>query len=170
MIYYFGSAFNPLTLAHQKIIADIASSLTTGDNLIVGVTTHEYKDYEYSRDFRYELIYNYMFNTYPMYTSKFHWQVWNQYERTWKFLNTVFKPEDQKNICLIIGQDEYDSLLKGEWHFHQEILNTYKIKIIPRTDNISSTAVRNLLKQNATWEELSPFISKETYNKIKQYI
>ena len=163
-VYFYGGAFNPFTLAHQQIIDNIVKDMDDDDKLIIGVTTHDYKEYQYHHDKRYECVYRYMMNKYGMSIC---WQVLFQIDRTWNFLNKFIPEQDQDYITLIMGEDEYQDLQAGKWHHHEDILNTYKIKIIPRTNDISSTKVRALLNQNADFNELKQYISKEVYERIK---
>ena len=163
-VYFYGGAFNPFTLAHQQIIDNIVKDMNDDDKLIIGVTTHDYKEYQYHHDKRYECVYTYMMNKYGMSIC---WQVLFQIDRTWNFLNKFIPEQDQDYITLIMGEDEYQDLQAGKWHHHEDILNTYKIKIIPRTNDISSTKVRTLLNQNADFNELKQYISKEVYERIK---
>lgn len=166
MIYYYGSAFNPMTLAHQNIIKDLAKTFTNfNDILIIGVSTHEYKEYSYDAVTRYYMAYNFMSKNYNI---TFRWKVYYQFARTWEFFHKVFSEEEQKDICLIIGQDEYDSLKAGEWEHSEDILNTYQIKVIPRTDNISSSAVRELFntEEIPEYDSVKHLISKEVYDTL----
>lgn len=158
--YFYGGAFNPMTLTHINIIKSIIQEMNNTNKLIIGITEHEYKTFEFNYDLRYKIVFDNLIDI----CSNIKFQIIKQDERTWKFLNKHFPNE---NITLVMGQDEFDDLNNGKWHYHKNILNTYNIKVIPRTDGISATKVRELLYNNATNEELLKFISKITLNHIK---
>lgn len=171
MIYFYGGAFNPLTKAHQQIIDDIINNKINinNDSLILGVTSHDYKEYDYNQSLRYDMVYNYMFNKYVPLMEKnifIKWQVLHQYIRTYKFLEKLY-PNQQKNIIIVLGEDEWNDLNDKKWEYSDELLNEYKFEVIPRTNNISSTKVRELLSNNSDYNTLSEYISEEVYNMIK---
>lgn len=169
MIYFYGGAFNPLTLAHQEIINTIASEINGyKDTLIIGVTTHDYKTYDYNDQIRYEMIFQHMSKRYGL---SLRWKVFYQFDRTWNFFHKIFSEEEQKDICLVVGQDEYDDLVDGKWNFSEEILANYKFKIIPRTNNISSTKVREIFKNNEVinYEDVQELVSKEIFEFLTEF-
>lgn len=168
-IYFYGGAFNPLTLTHQKIIDNLVSELKlngcTDDNdiLHIGITFHDYKNYEFDKDLRMKFVKEYMDSKY---LDKFGWEVSFQDERTWNYLHKVYTDDAQKYITLIMGQDEYDDLKAGKWHQSDDILNTYNIKVIPRTDGVSSSKVRELIK-NKQFNEVKTYVSDKTFDILK---
>ena len=169
MIYFYGGAFNPLTKAHQKIIDDIISKMDLKqDQLIIGITSYQDKTYSYSDSDRHTMVYNYMFNKYvPMMEKHIYirWQVLYQYMRTYNYLHKLF-PNDE--ICIVVGEDEWNDLNDKKWVHSDELLNEYKFEIIPRTDAISSTKVRELLDNNADYSQLEQYITKEVFDMIKK--
>jgi nicotinic acid mononucleotide adenylyltransferase len=168
-IYFYGGAFNPLTLTHQKIIDTIISDLSLNgcfdknDILHIGVTFHDYKNYEFDKDLRMKFVKGYMDSNY---LDKFGWEVSFQDERTWNYLHKVYTDDAQNYITLIMGQDEYDDLKAGKWHQSDDILNTYNIKVIPRTDGVSSSKVRELIK-NKQFDEVKKYVSDKTFDILK---
>ena len=70
-------------------------------------------------------------------------------------------------FIIIVGEDEWNDLNTGKWHYSKELLNTYKFKVIQRTNGISSTKVRELLKNNVGFDELQNYITRETYDILK---
>jgi nicotinic acid mononucleotide adenylyltransferase len=100
------------------------------------------------------------------YLDKFGWEVSFQDERTWNYLHKVYTDDAQKYITLIMGQDEYDDLKAGKWHQSDDILNTYNIKVIPRTDGVSSSKVRELIK-NKQFDEVKKYVSDKTFDFLK---
>ena len=68
---------------------------------------------------------------------------------------------------MVIGEDEWKDLKAGKWHYSNDILNTYNILTIPRTDDVSSSKVRELLKENVGKDELLKYITETTYNILK---
>lgn len=169
MIYYFGSAFNPITLAHQEILDKIISKVNGyKDVVVIGVTTYNYQDLEFESGIRYEMAFQYMSKKYGV---TINWKVYYQFAKTWEYLHKIFKEEEQHNICLVIGQDEYDDLKEGKWEHSEDILNTYQIKVIPRTNNISSSKVRDLFESNndIKFEDVQEFITKDIYEFLSIY-
>jgi nicotinic acid mononucleotide adenylyltransferase len=165
MIYYYGGGFDPFTKAHAKIIDTVVNWMSPGDVFYIGVTTVEdYKKYTYDFSKRYEIIYSHMFETYltPK-LFKFKWQLLNQFDNTWNFLHKFLPEEKQKEICLVIGADEYHDLSEKKWEHSDDILNTYLIRTINRVDSISATKVRELLANNATWDDLKNYITENTF-------
>lgn len=169
-IYFYGGAFNPLTIAHQKIIDSLVNELKlnnctdNNDILHIGVTSHDYKNYMFDKDIRLQFVKAYMDSKY---LDKFGWEVSLQDDRTWKYLHKIYTDEAQKNITLVMGEDEYNDLIAEKWNYSKEILNTYNIKVIPRTDNVSSTKVRELI-DNKQVDEIQNYISEDTKNILKQ--
>ena len=156
MIYFYGGAFNPMTLSHLEIIKFIINKLNINDKLIIGITSHDYKIYEFDFKLRKRILKENL----KQYTNI---EIIKQDQRTWKFFHTL----PYKDITMVIGEDEWKDLKAGKWHYSNEILNTYKIITIPRVNDISATKVRELLKNNASKDELLKYITEETYKIIR---
>lgn len=174
MIYYYGGAFNPLTKAHQKIIDNLVKKLDIqNDQIIIGVTSYQDKEYSYPDRIRYDMAYNYMFKKYiPLIEQKhifIKWQVLYQYYRTYDYLKQLkdmFKT-DSSNITIVIGEDEWKDLNDKKWEHSEQLLDEYKFKVIPRKNDISSTKVRELLTdKDVNYSSLKKYISKEVYDVI----
>lgn len=169
MIYFYGGAFNPLTKAHQKIMDDLVNKMDLKqDKLIIGITSYQDKTYSYADQVRYDMVYNYMFNKYVPLIEKqifVKWQVLYQYTRTYEYLHKLF-PNDE--ICIVVGEDEWKDLNDKKWEYSDELLNEYKFEVILRTDNISSTKVRELLDNTVDYSQLEKYITKEVYDIIKK--
>ena len=95
-IYFYGGAFNPFTIAHQQIIDNLINELTDDDILHIGITSHDYKTYEFDKNFRLEIVKSYMNSKY---IKKFNWEVSFQDERTWNYLHKIY--DNDKIIALI---------------------------------------------------------------------
>lgn len=166
MIYFYGGAFNPMTKAHIDIIKNIFNNMKDEDLMIIAITEHDYKNYDYDYNTRLHIVLENLkyagFND----TLGSRIQLIKQDRRTWKFLNEVLKIKN--NLTLVIGEDEWNDLKNHKWHYSKELLTTYKFKVIPRTDNVSSTKVRKLLKNNVGFDELQKYITRETYEILKE--
>jgi nicotinic acid mononucleotide adenylyltransferase len=46
--YFYGGAFNPMTISHMKIIQSVLSEMDKDDLLIVGITDHDYKSFQFN--------------------------------------------------------------------------------------------------------------------------
>lgn len=160
MIYFYGGAFNPLTKAHLNIISDILNKMVKDDRFIIAITTHDYKRYQFSYDIRKKIIEE---NLRDFDLKDKNVKIINQTERTWKFLNSLTK----EKITIILGEDEYNDLKKGLWHYSQEILNTYEFIIYPRIDNISSSMVREMINTDIRNSEILNYISLTTLEILK---
>lgn len=154
-IYFYGGAFNPMTVSHLKIIENIFQEMSKDDLLVIGITDHDYKIFEFDYSLRFSIV----FENLNAIKDKKNFKILKQNQRTWKFLNDNFK---NNKIKLVIGQDEYEDLKAGKWHYYNEILNTYEIIMIPRTDGISSSKVRELIKEK-DFKQLKIYISKNTF-------
>jgi nicotinic acid mononucleotide adenylyltransferase len=160
MIYFYGGAFNPMTVTHQEIIADLIANMTDKDRLIIAITTHDYKTYQFSYEVRKEIITKNLVRI-PVENKKI--RIIEQNERTWKFLQSM----TMEQITIVLGEDEYKDLEKGYWHNSQDLLNTYKFKIIPRTNNISATAARDIINTNINDPDILKYITPTTLEYIK---
>lgn len=165
MIYFYGGAFNPITKAHIDIIKNILDNMKDEDSMIIAITDHDYKNYDYDYNTRLHIVLKNLkyagFND----TLGGRVKLIKQDRRTWKFLNEVLNIKN--NLTLVIGEDEWNDLKNYKWHYSKDILNLYKIKVIPRTNDISSSKVRELLQNKASFDELQKYITKETYNILK---
>lgn len=171
MIYFYGGAFNPMTNAHLEIIKIILKDIKDNDTFILAITNHDYKSYTYDYNTRLKIVLENLKLIDFNFTLGGKYQLVKQTKRTWKFLqeNLIIPKNHIKNITIVVGEDEWNDLNAGKWHYSKDLLNTYNFKVIPRTNNISSTKVRELLKNNASFNELQNYITKETYDILKEY-
>ena len=162
MIYFYGGAFNPMTKAHLEIIKSILDNMKDEDTFILAITDHDYKSYSYDYNTRLKIVLENFKNIGFDYTLGGRYKVIKQTERTWKFLQKKLKLTN--NVTIVVGEDEWNDLKADKWHYSKELLNTYNFKVIPRTNNISSTKVREIIKN---FNELKNYITKETYEILK---
>lgn len=158
MVYFYGGAFCPMTLAHLNIIDGIVNDMNEKDLLIIGITDHDYKKFQYSFKLRKEIVEKNLVK----YAGK-KIKLVKQTERTWKFLHNLGYSE----YTLVVGEDEYNDLKAGKWHYSNEILNTYRIKVIPRGDKISATAAREIINRDINDIKLLEYISEITLKILK---
>ena len=162
-IYFYGGAFNPMTKAHLEIIKNILNNMKDEDSFILAITDHDYKTYSYDYNTRLKIVLENFKNIGFDYTLGGRYKVIKQTERTWKFLQEKLKLTN--NVTIVVGEDEWNDLKAGKWHYSNELLNTYNFKVIPRTNNISSSKVREIIKN---FNELTNYITKETYDILKR--
>ena len=171
---YYGGAFDPITLSHEAIIAELHDLF--GDKLVVGVTEHDYKKSWKPLAWRKTVVQNicckYQIDianpcevdgeTY--YESEIidTIRVVEQKERTYKFLSS--HPELGIGT-IVIGNDEWIDLNNGKWHYADKLLEEYKFLVVPRpkTNIVSSTLVHKLIAEGADRETLLKYISESVY-------
>lgn len=160
MIYFYGGAFNPMTKAHLEIISNILERMQIEDRLVIAITTHDYKKYQFSYDIRKDIITKNLLNI-PIVGKRI--KLVNQSERTWKFLNSLTREQ----VTIVLGEDEYTDLQKGLWHYSKELLDKYKFLVIPRTNNISASIVREMINSNINDNRLLDYITPITLQYLK---
>ena len=102
--YFYGGAFNPMTNSHMKIIQSVLSEMDKDDLLIVGITDHDYKSFQFNYELREKIVFENCLK-YCNYPNK-RVKIIKQDKRTWRFLNEL----GYKNYVLVIGEDEYIDL------------------------------------------------------------
>jgi len=169
MNYFYGGAFNPMTKAHFQIINQIEKEMVKDDLLIIGITNHDYKKFEFSYELRRKIILENLKNNLSV--NRINVKVVEQNQRTWKFLTEDYYISEIRPLTIVLGEDEFNDLKAlNIWYYSKEILNTFPIKVFSRseeTKDISATKVRELLKQNVSFNELEKYISEITWNLIK---
>ena len=153
----FGGAFNPLTNAHVDIINRL---IKISDKVIIAITNHDYKFIELDLPLRIEIVKDHFKN--EIKSGKIKIVVQNK--RTWEFLKDL----DEKIDYIAIGNDEFQSLNAGEWHFSNEIKSNYSIFNFKRDENsISSTKARKIIKEKGYEESLLSHIPKSVFDFLK---
>ena len=141
MNIYYGGTFDPPTRAHVEIIRRLIGN--AGDNLIVGVTDQKWGSVKsvYDKNSpifpfgqRCELLRLALkcqgIRAVP---------IVRQTDRTWRFLTLGM---DERIDAVAMGQDEWESLSKGEWQFSDLLLERYMCIVMPRGNGVSSSQVR----------------------------
>lgn len=154
--YFYGTAANPFTLAHENIIRYILQ-LDKNNKVYIGITDHDYKTFEYPFELRKKIVED------NLEDLKDRIVILRQDQRTYKFLSSLHDMIDY----IVVGEDEWKDLKDGKWLYSNELFNCWKWKVMPRLNAISSTKVRELIKKDATYEDLSWMISKKTYDILK---
>lgn len=186
MVYLYGSSFDPITKAHLNIIRWVLSSIMTPDDTLqVLVSNNDSKKYETSADIRYNMVVQ-VVPLSPRLT------VHMQEQRTLAYIKENILPFEP--VTVVVGEDQLDSILRGEWLNADELLNRCKFLVIARdsvgtqqdksypenmtlisvngTHGISSSYVRDIFAKNPLTlyqGSLVNCIDVRTYRYIKQY-
>lgn len=187
MIYVFGAAFDPITKAHLAIIEQVTKLKHKDDQFYVMISNNDEKDYPTSLDDRFEVVRNTL-------QAKFKDNkptIIEQDRRTYLFLQDTFDHTQQ--IAIVVGEDEWDALVKGKWHHHEKLLAKYQFIVFTRygasavsdsramahnLDNvtvreidfpdISSSKVRDILSRNPSclYKDVQEYITRPTFESI----
>lgn len=161
MNYFYGLAANPFTIAHDRIILSKMFDSREPNKVYVGITEHDYKSIELPYDLRKSLVEHEL----TPFIESGAVVVLKQDQRTYKFLTSL----DVKIDTIIIGEDEWEDLKAGKWHYSNEILNTWKIEVIERSDGISSTKVREMIKNGCSYEDIKHMISEDVFEAVVKF-
>ncbi len=129
-IAVYGGAFDPLTVAHEAIIQYL---LENYPEVHVYLTDNDEKQYNASFQDRYAML----ITRFPKLN------IHKQSARTFDTLETVYGKyasgfENKKpGIDLIVGMDELNSLLAGEWKDSDKIISKYDIRVFNRGGNFN---------------------------------
>ena len=154
---FYGGAFDPLTVAHERIIKDLHDDYD--GRLIVAVTNHDYKQYSKPLEWRLKMVREYCEHL----TS---WDFFGRVNivvqdcRTWDF----FEKTSLNVGTIVIGMDEWKDLNDGKWHHADELLSKYRFLVLPRTGDVSSTKVRQLISDGVSESEIRKYVSQRVYN------
>lgn len=165
-VYFYGGAFDPLTLAHEAIIRHLCELNIT---LEIGVTNHEYKSPPmFSAYMREAMVREYIHDLYGkssgLHASCF---IYAQRCRTWEYMQGMH-PSSSLTDTIVVGMDEMRDLMAGKWHHSQELMDNYAFLVLPRTEqDMSSTQVRQLIKDRASDEELLKYVSPNVLREIR---
>lgn len=161
MNYFYGLAANPFTKAHAYIIAKRLYSSVEPSNIYIGITDHDYKNIEMP----FELRKSFVVDEFKPFIDEGIVTVLKQDQRTYKFLTSL----DVKIDIIIIGEDEWADLKAGNWHYSDKILDTWKIEVEKRSDGISSTKVRELIKAGCSYKDVESMITEDVYIKTRDF-
>lgn len=127
MTYVFGSAFDPMTVAHSSIIVHICEHMEEDDKLVILVTDNDEKMYAELPANRVMMVYNWILHT--KYKDKIHLDV--QHTRVYDYVN-----EHQDLIPMdstfVLGTDEWDALVEGRWEHSDEVMSYFNFLVISR--------------------------------------
>lgn len=165
MTYVFGSAFDPITIAHTKIIDHFCSLMDDEDEMILLVTNNDEKNYTEIGYRRVMMVYTWVMQS--KYKNKIHIEVQNARLFEYVARHPGIFPEDS---MYIIGSDEWEALLAGKWEHHVELQTYFKFIVVTRDSipvqppvipgnsvimvhldipaNASSTSLRKMLYEN----------------------
>lgn len=187
MKYIFGAAFDPITKAHLNIIKAISKHLADNDEFYVLISNNDEKQYNTTLDERFEVVNA----TIRSYLNEHVPTVIEQRTRSWVFLRENFAGQEDE-IIMVVGEDEWESLLDKKWHQSDELLEKYKFLVVCRdsenarkvrdfdkaykiikiseTDEVSSSKVREIFFRNpmTKYSEVKDYILKKTFEVIKE--
>lgn len=149
MKFVYGGAFDPITRAHLEIIKTIQKVRKENDEFFVLISNNDEKEYKTSLDDRFSVVKATFLDVFKDKAPA----IIEQDKRTFMFLKEHFAQQDEE-ITIVVGQDEWHALLEGKWVHHKELLKTYNFIVIARESD----------------EERKPhdiFIKDVTYLKIK---
>lgn len=187
MKYIFGAAFDPITLGHIAIIKTIHKHLKENDEMYILVSNNDEKKYHTSLNERFDVVSMTLKSIFK--TNKP--CIIEQHKRTFTFLDENFNNQEN-DITIIVGEDEWNALLDGKWHYSNLLLKKYKfmvarrngngklrdkdlynvseVKMYDNCDEISSTKVREIFYMNpeTTYSDVKKYITKNTFKDIKE--
>ena len=186
MVYLYGASFDPITKAHTDIIQWVLTSvMSSDDTLQVLVSNNDSKKCKTPADIRYNMVTQLVQDS-PKVTVRM------QEQRTLAYIKENISPFEP--VTVVVGEDQMDSILRGEWMNVDELTKRCKFLAITRnifgtpqnksypdnvtvatvrgTQGISSSYVRDIFFQNP----LTPYqgalvncIDVRTYRYIKQF-
>lgn len=172
MIYYYGGAFDPPTMAHIKIAQAVKEMCKNGDKLIVGVSSNNEKNYIASAFDRYDMA--------KIAFEDIADSIVEQRERMYNFLK-CFK----EDVTIVLGYDEWKDLTSenSRWEYPKALIGEYRFVVFMRSgeslreatldgerakfDDIPEEVVVVNFKQNLLDENLhvsSSYVRKMIYN------
>ena len=161
MNIFYGAAFDPPTKAHIEIIRRLVKN--PGDTVCIGITDHDYKNFKFNYNQRSDML-DLALKCQGI--SNANISVVRQIHRTWRFLAYQVTNID----AIAIGEDEWQSLMKGEWEFSRLLLEKYLLIVIPRKNGISSTKVREWIMNGTPYnEQIAQYIDEPVYMMAYQF-
>ena len=181
MRYIFGSWFNPFTHAHEAIIKAVKKRMRAGDELYILVTDNDEKAGIVPAEKRQQMVET------ALASKNINYKIDIQKVRMYEYLSHNFAQCNPEDITIVLGDDEWRSLVAGKWLRSGLLLNTYKFLVFARgteiayrqenstlvnnfeTGNISSSAVREIFKKNPDchYKDVQQYISKVVFNFIR---
>lgn len=191
MKYFYGGAFDPITVAHINIMKAIHKQLRSEDQMFVAISNNDEKNYHSTLDERFNIVHDTLVEKFKTNTPV----LMKQDKRTLAFLTENFNGQENE-ITICMGEDEWNALINGKWVNWDLLLKLYKFLVVRRitgenktepnmpkgiaatvtfieTENtlgISSSAVREILYKspNTHYEAVSQFITHQTFRSIKE--
>jgi len=191
MYYIFGSWFDPFTKAHEAILKTLQKKvLTKDDKLIVCVTANDEKQNRTPVEERYALVEK------DLKAKKIAHTLVVQPNRMYDFLHSkLFDNVPYSDITVVIGEDEFDALMTGEWKYSQTLLKNYCFIVFKRAadaithyhekftdrvmfmdidaelEDVSSSEVREILRRNPEchYKDVQKHISRPVFEYIKEH-
>lgn len=184
MIYFYGGSFDPITYAHINIMKAIHKQLRDDDRFVVAVANNDEKNYTCTLDERFDMIHDTLLAKFKNNGP----ELMKQDKRTYAWLSEIFINQE-KDITVCVGEDEWKSLLAGKWVNWDLLLKHYKFLVVGRenttvdtkgynatviniedSQDISSTKVRDILSRNPDchYEDVKDYITHQTFRNIKE--
>ena len=181
MHYIFGSWFDPFTHAHEAIIKAVKKRMRTGDKLHILVTDNDEKTNRTPAGVRMQMV------RVALASKNVDYDIDIQTNRMYEYLWVNYRQVDPNEITVVIGDDEWKSLVAGKWLYSNRLLNTYRFLVFARdvpvaykqanctivdnskTKGISSSAVREIFRLNPEchYKDVQKYISKVVFNFIR---
>lgn len=182
MHYIFGSWFDPFTHAHETIIKTLKKKMRAGDKLHILVTDNDEKTNRTPAEVRKEMV------TVALASKNIDYDIDIQKNRMYEYLWAKYRQYDSKDITIVMGDDEWESLAAGKWMYSARLLNNYRFLVFARdhevaykqenctiidninTEGISSSTVREIFRRNPEchYKDVQKYISKVVFNFIRQ--
>lgn len=185
MIYIFGAAFDPITKAHIEIIKAVNKHcVSDSDAMYVMISNNDEKNYKTSLDERFDVVQE----TIRGLNLKMSPTILEQDRRTYMFLKENFHNQDDE-IVITVGEDEWNALIAGKWAHHDALLKTYKFLVFKREGGdikipanaqvtvqeinlpeVSSSKCREVLYRNPDchYKDVADYIMHNTFRAIKE--
>lgn len=194
MIYYYGLSADPITIAHIDILKSIYKRLGENDKLMIGVVNNDEKNYKALGSDRMAMVFEMLHAKFDM--EKGNIEVKSQSDRTYKFLCDYIAANGlkMKDITIVVGQDEWNSLCSGKWVNWDLLLKHFEFLafwregmddtiVMPKfgvnveftsfdiTHSVSSSQVRDILSRNPDchYEDVKDYITHQAFRYIKEH-
>lgn len=182
MHYIFGSWFDPFTHGHEEIIKTVKKKMRAGDKLHILVTDNDEKTNRTPVEFRKQMV------TAALASKNVNYDIDIQTNRMHEYLWVKYRQYDPKDITIVMGDDEWRSLVAGKWLYSNRLLTTYNFLVFARGTeeiaykqanctvvnnvknwDVSSSAVREIFRTNPDchYKDVQKYISKVVFNVIK---